>query len=168
MSEEKKKKSLLMRLIGIFAIFLVGFVAALGVVKIFMPGMMIHEAQSPYDFDKTVETIKENADKLGWKLPKIHDMQETLTKFDQGDIGKMVVIELCKPKYAYSLLKNEEARYIGVMMPCAIAVYKKADGKTYVGSMNLGIMGKMFGGKINEAMTNASADDEIILKFLSE
>ena len=46
-------------------------------------------------------------------------------------------------------------------MPCTIAVYQKNDGKTYIGTMNAGVMGKLFGGVISEVMAGpVSADQE--------
>ena len=34
------------------------------------------------------------------------------------------------------------------MMPCTISVYEKSDGKTYIGSMNAGLLGRVFGGTV--------------------
>ncbi len=45
-------------------------------------------------------------------------------------------------------------------MPCAIVVYEGDDGNVYLSSMNMGLMGKMFGGNIVKVMGGAVADDE--------
>ena len=51
------------------------------------------------------------------------------------------------------------------MMPCAFAVYEKSDGHIYVASMNVGIMGKVFGGEIDTTMSKVAQDDQKILGF---
>lgn len=48
---------------------------------------------------------------------------------------------------------------------CAVAVYEKSDGGTYVASMNIGIMGKVFGGAVDQTMSKVAADDRVILGF---
>lgn len=50
-------------------------------------------------------------------------------------------------------------------MPCAWGVYKGKDGKIYISGMNMGLMGKMFGGNIAKVMGEAvSKDEEQMLK----
>lgn len=58
--------------------------------------------------------------------------------------------------------------YVSVMMPCSIAVYQKNDGKTYVSTMNNGLMGKMFGGVVAEVMGGpVAANEEKFMAFLN-
>ena len=52
------------------------------------------------------------------------------------------------------------ASRLPTLMPCAIAVYEGDDGAVYVSGMNMGLMGKMFGGNIAEVMGGSVADDE--------
>ena len=35
-----------------------------------------------------------------------------------------------------SMMLKDENKVIATMMPCTISVYEKADGKTYIGTMN--------------------------------
>jgi hypothetical protein len=50
-------------------------------------------------------------------------------------------------------------------MPCAWGVYKGKDGKVYISGMNMGLMGKMFGGNIAKVMGGTvSKDEQAILK----
>jgi hypothetical protein len=48
-------------------------------------------------------------------------------------------------------------------MPCKISVYKKNDGKTYIGTMNAGLMGKMFGPLVGETMGHVAEDQKLFL-----
>ena len=72
---------------------------------------------------------------------------------------------MCQPEIASGLLKNNENKKVGVLVPCAIAVYDKGD-EVYVANMNVGMMGKMFGGEIATAMDKVAAENAEILEFL--
>ena len=49
--------------------------------------------------------------------------------------------------------------FLSVMMPCSIGVYEKSDGKTYISTMNAGLLGRMFGGVVAEVMAGSVARD---------
>jgi uncharacterized protein (DUF302 family) len=66
------------------------------------------------------------------------------------------------------MLTPDESKYVGAMMPCSIAVYEYSDGTTYVSSMNMGLMGTMFGGEIGGILDRVAEEDAIILRFLHE
>ena len=57
---------------------LLGILLTAVIMYLMAPGMMIHESESPYGFDKTVETVEENARSLGWKVPKVYDLQKSI------------------------------------------------------------------------------------------
>jgi len=151
--------------IGAVAGLVVGILLTAVIGWTMMPGMMIHEHKSPYDLDKTVDTITANAEENGWSIPKIYNFQKTIKEEGYDDVGRIKVIEMCQPEIASGLLKNPENKRVAVMMPCAIAVYEKDDG-VYVANMNVGMMGKMFGGEIATAMGRVAADDEKIMEFM--
>lgn len=152
-------------LIGAVIGFIVGvlFTAILG--WNMMPGMMLNTAVSPHDFDTTVSTIEENARAEGWKVPKIYNFQKSIMDDGYDDVGRIKVLELCQPEYAEGLLKDDASKRVSVLMPCAIAVYETGDGEVHISSMNAGLMGKMFGGNVADAMGKVSADDAKILDF---
>lgn len=133
-----------------------------------MGQVMMHEKQSPYDFDKTVETILANTKEQGWIVPKTYDFQKSLIKHKQPDPGRINVLKICKPDYASKLLASDDTKFVGAMMPCSIAVYEKSDGKTYVSSMNMGLMSKMFSGVVGDTLGKVASDDEAILSFLHQ
>ena len=131
-------------------------------------GMMIHEKQSPYDFDKTVALVQENAKARGWIVPKVYDFQASMKKFEQPDPGKVKVVKLCQPEYAGKMLSQDDSKFVAAMMPCSIGIYEKSDGKVYVSSMNMGLMSKMFDGVVGDTLALVAADDAKILSFLDE
>lgn len=129
-------------------------------------GMMIHEKQSPYDFDKTVDVILANAKAEGWLVPKIYDFQASLIKQNQPDPGKVKILKLCQPEYASKLLSQDNSKFVGAMMPCSVSVYEKSNGEVYVSSMNMGLMAKMFSGIVGDTLALVASDDAKILGFL--
>ncbi len=135
------------------------------VMKMAAPSLMIHEEKSPHDFDTTVDTIVANTEREGWKVSKVYDFQKSAIDSGKGDIGRINVIQMCQIAYATGLLMADDTKYVAVMMPCSVAVYEKLDGGTYVASMNIGIMGKVFGGAVNQTMSKVAADDKKILRF---
>jgi uncharacterized protein (DUF302 family) len=128
--------------------------------------MMIDEKKSPYDFDKTVATIQENAMKRDWLVAKVYDFQKSLLKHKQPDPGRIKVLKLCHPEIAGKMLANDENKHVSVMMPCTISVYEKKDGNTYVAMMNMSLMSKVMGGEIGAILKRVAEEDAALLAFL--
>lgn len=123
-----------------------------------MPGMMIVEHQSKYGVDETVSRLQQAIKDAGWVSPGVRDMNKSMSK--QGVVfdKKVRLVELCHADHAKSVLGSD--RHVATLMPCAIAVYEGDDGKTYISGMNMGLMGKMFGGNIAAVMGGPVAEDE--------
>lgn len=119
-----------------------------------LPGMMINETLSPLSFDETVEKIEANAKELGWKVPKKWkaNFQANFIKVLDFDIGPTKLIKMCEPQAAVDILKHDRYKSLAVMMPCTVAVYEKSDGKVYIGTMNMRLLGMMFGGEVNKVI----------------
>ena len=69
------------------------------------------------------------------------------------------LVELCKADYAKDILTTNPE--VSTLMPCAWGVYEGEDGKVYVSGMNMGLMGKIFGGNIAKVMGGSVAKDEL-------
>ncbi len=119
---------------------------------------MIIEKVSPWDFEKTVELLIVAAEKRDWKIPAIHDLQQSLAK-----AGKVVlpvkVLEVCKPEYSGKMLEKNDERIVSVMMPCRISVYLKEDSKTYIALINGSALASSMPETVREVMVTAS--DEV-------
>ena len=74
---------------------------------------MVIETQSKFDFDRTVEMIISEAERREWKVPAVHDLQQSLAK--SGKTVKPVkVVEICKPLYSGQMLElNDERSNVG-------------------------------------------------------
>jgi uncharacterized protein (DUF302 family) len=68
------------------------------------------------------------------------------------------IVELCKAEYARDVLSTNPE--VSTLMPCAWGVYEGDDGKIYISGMNMGLMGKMFGGNIAKVMGDLVVKDE--------
>jgi uncharacterized protein (DUF302 family) len=134
------------------------------IVWLSMPSMMIVVHQSRYDsIDETCNRLKAAIEANGWESPAIRNMNNSMAK--QGiHMDKQVrIVELCNAKYAKDVLMTNPE--VSTLMPCAWGVYEGKDGKIYLSGMNMGLMGKMFGGNIAKVMGGAvSKDEEKILK----
>ncbi|GAB6052263.1 hypothetical protein JCM17960_10830 [Magnetospira thiophila] len=130
--------------------------------------MMLHENLSPYGTEETVNKIKENALKRGWVVPDIKPLHKSIAKHGGGTLPAVMLVNLCQANHAFNILEDDENRKISVFMPCTISVYEKADGKTYIGTMNAGLLGKMFGGTVATVMKDVAADQQSFIEFATQ
>ena len=127
---------------------------------------IVVEHQSRFTFEKTVKMLVADAEKREWKVPAIHDLQQSLAKSGK-DVRPVKVIEICKPKYSGQMLELNDERIISVMMPCRISVYEKEDGLTYVSLINAGEMASGLPSNIASVMKEASDETFQIAKIVS-
>jgi len=119
---------------------------------------MIIEKVSPWNFEKTVELLTSEAEKRDWKIPAIHDLQQSLAKAGKA-VNSVKVLEVCKPAFSGKMLEKNDERIVSVMMPCRISIYLKEDGKTYVAIINGAALASGMPETVREVMTAAS--DEV-------
>jgi len=131
------------------------------------PGMMLREAESKYNFERSVEVFEQTAKDMGWKIPTVHDMKETM-RVNGYEVNSMKVFELCHPDHAYEILKLDTERIVSNMMPCRVSIYEKSDGNTYISWMNTSMMGNMMGGVIADVMGIASAESEKMIASIKK
>ena len=95
------------------------------------PKQLIIEKVSPWDFEKTVVLLTEEAERRNWMIPAIHDLQASLAKSGKA-VRSVKVLEVCKPEYSGQMLELNDERIVSLMMPCRLSIYLKEDDKTYV------------------------------------
>ena len=130
---------------------LIGFIITLATIVLVAPGQMVSEKQSPLGYEETIAFIQANATNSGWKVSAVMRLDKTLAK-EGKSVLPVASLKICQPDYAEQVLNDDDARFLSVMMPCSIAVYEKADGKTYVSTMNASLIGKLFGGTVSDVM----------------
>ncbi len=153
--------------------FIIGAIVGAGLLAAagwkMMPGMMLKEYQSPYGIEETVKRISDNAINKGWVVADVKPLHKSVIKNGGGELPPVMLVNLCEANHAYNILKDDSNKVVSVMMPCTISVYQKADGKAYIGTMNAGLLGKMFGGVVAEVMgKEVAADQQSFIDFATK
>jgi uncharacterized protein (DUF302 family) len=138
-------------IVGLLLAGLIGWMA--------MPGMMLVTHESRYDtVAETCAQLKIAIEENGWSCPAIRDMNRTMEKHGVTMERPVKIVELCNATYAKAVLTTNPE--VSTLMPCAWGVYEGDDGKVYITGMNMGLMGKMFGGNIAKVMGGSVSKDE--------
>lgn len=148
-----------MFIIGLFAGVLLTITATL----LLAPSLLFTVSESKYDFTETTARITSATQENGWAMPHQYDLQATMQKHG-FEVQPVTVFSLCKPDLAHQILSSNNDRLASAMMPCRIAVFQKADGKTYVSRMNATLLSKLMGGKVKKVMTEAGLGSEKIIE----
>lgn len=148
--------------------FVVGVLTVLVAAYFAMPHLMFNEVQSPFGFEETIARIQHNIEDnpelkaKGWALAGLRNPAKAV-QADGGNVLPVQMIEVCSTKYSKPILKDDTVRFLSILMPCKVSVYKKNDGKVYIGTMNAGLMGKMFGPLVGEVMGQVAEDQKLFL-----
>lgn len=124
---------------------------------------LVTEKISRFGFEETVAKVIAEAERREWKIPAVHDLQQSLAKSGKT-VRPVKVIEICKPEYSGQMLELSDERIMSVMMPCRISVYVKDDGKTYLALLDGSRMSEGQPEKIASVMKNASDETFKIAK----
>ncbi|AFG38722.1 DUF302 domain-containing protein [Spirochaeta africana] len=140
----------------------VGAAVALVIGFFSMPGMMMLEDESPYDFATTIERFEQEVAAGGWSVLTVHDMQAVLDGHGH-QVDAIKIYELCSSQYSAEILVLDDERIISPLMPCRVSIYEKSNGRTYISRMNSELMARPFGGVINEVMQVAAVETEVVI-----
>ena len=130
-------------------------------------GMMLNEVPSPFGVEETAARIQRNIQGLsanGWSLSGLRNPAQAVAN-SGSNVPPVLLVEACSTKYSGPILSDDATRILSILMPCTITVYKKDDGKTYIGLMNSGLMGRMFGPKVGEIMGEVAKDQKVFVTF---
>jgi len=127
-----------------------------------MPRLMLIKHKCKQDYTKTLALLTDNlTQKKDWRVLKINDYQESTAAF--GPLERVCSVNVCNPKYAFEILKNDANRGVTAFMPLAIGIYENKSGDVFVSQLNVGLLGMMFGGIIAQVMKKAGVDlNEIV------
>jgi uncharacterized protein (DUF302 family) len=129
---------------------------------------LILEHKSPFDYNKTVETIVSRINaKEGWKVISVIDQANEIKQGGGVDVGKVAIIKYCNAKYAGRMLNADERKKMAVSMPISIAVYEKTTGECVVSVSNGVLMSKIYGGETEAIIEEVSKEVEEILGFMA-
>jgi len=146
----------------------VGAVVGAFFIQSFAKQAMILEHKSPFDYNKTVETIVSRIGaKDGWKVISVIDQASEIKAGKGSDVGKVAIIKYCNAKYAGRMLSADERKKMAVSMPISIAVYEKSSGECVVSVSNGVLMSKIYGGETEAIIEEVSIEVEEILGFMA-
>ena len=153
-------------MLKIFSGFMAGLVLVAALVYNFFGSLMFKETPSPFGVEETVARVQQNIQKVGngWALVGLREPAKAV-QADGGNVLPVILIEACSTKYSGPILKNDDVRFLSLLIPCKVSVYKKNDGKTYIGTMNAGLVGRLFGSAVGDIMAGVSADQAKFLIF---
>lgn len=158
---------ILIALVAAVSLF-VGAIVGAFFIQNFAKQALILEHKSPFDYNKTVETIinRINA-KDGWKVISVIDQAEEIRKGGGADVGKVTIVKYCNAKFAGEMLGSDERKKMAVSMPISIAVYEKSTGECIVSVSNGVLMSKIYGGETEDIIEDVSQEVEGILGFMA-
>ena len=141
---------------------LLGMVLMGLIVWFVMPKMMLVTHKSRRSYAETLAALSDAvARKQDWKVTAVNDYQQAAAPF--AGLEHVGSVSVCNGRYASTILSNDSNRIVSAFMPLAVGVYEDKTGQVYVTEMNVGLMGKMFGGVIAKVMGMAGHDlDEMI------
>lgn len=131
---------------------------------VFLRHNLILEYPFSGDFTNISESVEPAAAELGWTvsanpcgIPRIIDGQP------------IEIYRLCKREYAVELLQEESDRKIGCLLPCAISIYRKADGLTYLSRLNMPLVTMLLGGAPVQIFRNKiSVEQQVIFSHMKK
>ncbi len=92
-----------------------------------------YKKQTELEFDKAVETVKEELSKEGFGVLTEINVKETLKKKLGIESEEYIILGACNPPLAHKAINAEKD--IGLMLPCNLIVYRE-NNKTFVSAIN--------------------------------
>ncbi len=157
----------------LIGLIIIGIIGAGFVLISMMKNRMIVTCESPHSFEETrsrFEAIVPEYKEQGWGMPM--EMLDMYAKLDEkghapGNINRMVSYFLCNPSMARKVL--EDSPHMSAIMPCSWSIYETSDGRIIIAKMNVGLMSRIFGGVIKDAMGKVEeTEQEILGRLLSQ
>jgi uncharacterized protein (DUF302 family) len=146
--------------------FIGGLVVAALLVWSLAGSLMFKEVPSPYSVEETAARIQQNIQAAGngWSLVGLRNPGKAVEQ-DGGNTLPVLMVEACSTRYSGPILKNDSIRFLSILMPCKVSVYKKSDGKVYIGMMNAELIGSLFGSEVGALMAQVAADQAKFVAF---
>lgn len=123
------------------------------------------EYESKLGFADTEAYLEKVLNTGGWKTSKVHDLQQSLQKNGQ-EVLPVKIMELCNPAYSGEMLKDDDMRFLSVLMPCRVSLYEKSNGKTYIGMMDTANMAKILGSAIESKILQIQNEIELKIQLI--
>lgn len=154
----------------LIGLIIIGITSAVFIMVSLMKNRMIVTYESPHSFEDTqarFEALVPEYKEQGWGMPI--DMVNMKAKLEEkghppANIRNMVTYFLCNPALAKQVL--EDTPRMSAIMPCSWSIYEMTDGRVIIAKMNVGLMSRIFGGVVKDAMGKVEETEQEILKKL--
>jgi len=134
-----------------------------------MPSMMLIQHKSSKSFDETVAVIGDAiTKKKDWKILVVNDFQKSIREGGHGEMNRIGSIAICNPHHASRILADDGDKKVTAFMPIEIGIYEDKSGHVHVSELNIGLMGKMFGGTIAEVMSDAAKEIKDVIAAVAQ
>jgi uncharacterized protein (DUF302 family) len=122
-----------------------------------MPLLMLVKISSRMSYDETITTLSEALpEKQDWKVLVVNDYKKNTEAF--VTLERVGSVNICNPRHVSKILADDKNRLVTAFMPLAFGVYEDKKGQVFVSRLNIGLLGKMFGGTISEVMGTAGKE----------
>jgi uncharacterized protein (DUF302 family) len=158
-----------MMTIGFAPLWIVAGMVLMGLIawKV-MPSMMLIQHKSSKNFDETIAGIGDAVKKKqDWKILVVNDYQKSIREGGHWEMSR-IGSALCNPRYSSRILADDRNKKVTAFMPIELGIYEDQRGQVYVSELNVGLMGKMFGGTIAEVMGGAGKDIKDIIAAVAQ
>jgi uncharacterized protein (DUF302 family) len=131
-----------------------------------MMAAMYDLRHSRLSFEETVAAIKAGAEKRGWKVGQVMDMQAEMRKNGSKDAKPMKVINLCPVGANDRVVKASGGK--APPLPCRATVFNGNDGKVNVVRMNLHTLSRGMQGDLSRVLGEIAAEEDALYQGLLE
>lgn len=148
-------------MLKIIGVFVLGVVVVLFVVWNSIGGLMFFEQFSFFMVEEMIVCIQQNIQGVGngWLIFGLCNLVK-LVEVEGGNVLLVLFIEVCSLIYLGFILKDDKVCFFFLLMFCKIFVYKKGDGKVYIGYFNVGLIGCLFGLMVGGIMDKVVVDQQ--------
>ena len=113
-------------------------------------------------FEETVAAIKAGAEKRGWKVGEVTDMQAEMRRAGSKEARPMKVINLCPAGANDRVIKASGGK--APPLPCRATVFNGADGKVNVVRLNLHTLSRGMQGDLSKVLGDIAAEEDALYK----
>jgi uncharacterized protein (DUF302 family) len=134
-----------------------------------MPRMMLIQHKSSKNFDETIVAISEAIIKKNdWEMLGVNDFQKGIRQGGYGEMNRIGSIAICNPRQASRILADDGNKKVTAFMPIEIGIYEDKSGHVHLSELNIGLMGKMFGGTIARVMSDAGKEVKDLISAVAQ
>jgi uncharacterized protein (DUF302 family) len=128
--------------------------------------VMFDLRKSRLGFEETVNAIRSGAEKRGWKVGPVQDMQAQMREAGARDAKRMKVIPLCPAGASEKVARAGGGKT--PPLPCRATIFDGKDGQPYVMRMNLTNLSKTLQGELARVMAEVGAEEEALYRNIVE